>query len=822
MNQSLDVYRDWLGITDGPRPPDHYTLLGVPRGESDFDRINTAADARLKIVRPRCLKFPEQGTQLLNEIALARICLTDDEERAAYDGELLTTSTQDVQQWAKLHATFDSFGGESDAPAAVAELAAEIASYAPPKAMEPETYTVRDAVTPEPTSSSDADSVPIAAPSSKKTRWCPHCGSKLLPAATFCYNCSLAEVSSLHRMQLKCRACDKRQPTGMVVCRKCKHDHALRGPQPKMRKSLRETAPYYVADLQSDTSEAEENDPIDLADINPNLTDEDFATALKDEVGDQSEKPIHIKSRTRELTEKKAQREALKKVEEETALANRPFLISLCAELLVFSQHNPLFMQAAVGVAILALFCTPFFFLQSRARTVASAPSPVMMPQQPRLAQVATESSSQSNPSRKPDQAESTLASTSAKTSAPIDPGVERIFEGARAALANHSLDSKMLLDHQEKLMARVADGPDRFRFENLANQLSKEAARRAASEHRTAIGLANDDDDFRQIWEQISKAPAGRSPRSRSDEQLQEHLADTWYQFRTAQVRTRIDGLFDLEQLEEAFLLRDAPLPPELQPNYTERWTKHINSVLETKLNAYIRSIETKVNSLISTQQITSALELLEETASQHSNPPAQFTQFVQKGRETLLARISQLHIRRTLEQGDFVQAQALVEILLQDPTHVVSAKKYQQEMIKLKKWAGAIPAPAVGKNVVRKNVKDPPGDYQSDKLIAQARLIDSADQKRFNEWYRKLGARHNQHRAGYFVLIKDNQQMIVKGLADAAYEAFRLDVLPALGEKKTPVKSDWFGTLEEARQAFPDASELNQSSVGEFERRR
>ena len=35
----LDVYKDWLGIPDGPRPPDHYELLRLIRFEDATDKV---------------------------------------------------------------------------------------------------------------------------------------------------------------------------------------------------------------------------------------------------------------------------------------------------------------------------------------------------------------------------------------------------------------------------------------------------------------------------------------------------------------------------------------------------------------------------------------------------------------------------------------------------------------------------------------------------------------------------------------------------------------------------------------------------------------
>jgi hypothetical protein len=85
---TLDVYGEWLGIPPGPRPPDYYALLGVNRFESDLEQIEWAANERIRRIRPRCLKYPAAGTELLNEISRARICLLDATERERYDRRL--------------------------------------------------------------------------------------------------------------------------------------------------------------------------------------------------------------------------------------------------------------------------------------------------------------------------------------------------------------------------------------------------------------------------------------------------------------------------------------------------------------------------------------------------------------------------------------------------------------------------------------------------------------------------------------------------------------------------------------------------------------
>ena len=80
--------RDWLGIPESQIPPDHYTLLGLPLFTEDRKQVEQSARARAKIVRPRCLKYHEVGTQLLNAIAAAHICLTDPARKLEYDALL--------------------------------------------------------------------------------------------------------------------------------------------------------------------------------------------------------------------------------------------------------------------------------------------------------------------------------------------------------------------------------------------------------------------------------------------------------------------------------------------------------------------------------------------------------------------------------------------------------------------------------------------------------------------------------------------------------------------------------------------------------------
>ncbi len=83
---ALDVYKDWLGIPDGPRPPDHYTLLRVVQFEDDTEKIRAnyrKLNGHVRKYASGQYSIPSQD--LLNELAKAMLCLTDPERKREYD-----------------------------------------------------------------------------------------------------------------------------------------------------------------------------------------------------------------------------------------------------------------------------------------------------------------------------------------------------------------------------------------------------------------------------------------------------------------------------------------------------------------------------------------------------------------------------------------------------------------------------------------------------------------------------------------------------------------------------------------------------------------
>jgi len=102
MEPDFDPYRKWLGIPPQDQPPNHYRLLGLEPFEPDPDVITTAADGRMaQIKRFQTGKYSAHSQRLLNEIARAKVCLLNAEQKAEYDARLreqLSRSAQDAAE----------------------------------------------------------------------------------------------------------------------------------------------------------------------------------------------------------------------------------------------------------------------------------------------------------------------------------------------------------------------------------------------------------------------------------------------------------------------------------------------------------------------------------------------------------------------------------------------------------------------------------------------------------------------------------------------------------------------------------------------------
>lgn len=82
----MDVYKEWLGIPDGPRPPDHYQLLRLKQFEDSVEKIRANYKKLNGHVRKYATgQYLEESQALLNELAKSMLCLTDLERKREYD-----------------------------------------------------------------------------------------------------------------------------------------------------------------------------------------------------------------------------------------------------------------------------------------------------------------------------------------------------------------------------------------------------------------------------------------------------------------------------------------------------------------------------------------------------------------------------------------------------------------------------------------------------------------------------------------------------------------------------------------------------------------
>lgn len=89
MVADIDVYKEWLGIPEGERPPDHYTLLRLVMFEDDTEKVNRNYRKLNNHVRKFATgQYLKPSQLLLTELAKAMLCLTDADAKREYDASL--------------------------------------------------------------------------------------------------------------------------------------------------------------------------------------------------------------------------------------------------------------------------------------------------------------------------------------------------------------------------------------------------------------------------------------------------------------------------------------------------------------------------------------------------------------------------------------------------------------------------------------------------------------------------------------------------------------------------------------------------------------
>jgi len=108
MSEPFDPYYIWLGIPPEDQPPNHYRLLGITLFEANRDVIEAAANRQMNYLQEISSgeEHINEAQQLLGELSRARICLLNEEKKAAYDeqfrSEPSTSGTDSVAEEAEL------------------------------------------------------------------------------------------------------------------------------------------------------------------------------------------------------------------------------------------------------------------------------------------------------------------------------------------------------------------------------------------------------------------------------------------------------------------------------------------------------------------------------------------------------------------------------------------------------------------------------------------------------------------------------------------------------------------------------------------------
>ncbi|MCH2200643.1 MAG: general secretion pathway protein GspE [Fuerstiella sp.] len=93
----IDVYKEWLGIPEGERPPDHYTLLRLVMFEDDPEKVNSNYRKLNSHVRKFATgQYLKPSQVLLTELAKAMLCLTDTDSKREYDASLGREAEEEV------------------------------------------------------------------------------------------------------------------------------------------------------------------------------------------------------------------------------------------------------------------------------------------------------------------------------------------------------------------------------------------------------------------------------------------------------------------------------------------------------------------------------------------------------------------------------------------------------------------------------------------------------------------------------------------------------------------------------------------------------
>src|SRR5262245_14389639 len=96
---SAELICSTLGLPADRWPPDHYELLGLPRGTVDAARVEAHVLDRMERLRKLQLTHPDAVTDAMNRLAQALVCLTDPTLKREYDATLGIASPAAAVGW---------------------------------------------------------------------------------------------------------------------------------------------------------------------------------------------------------------------------------------------------------------------------------------------------------------------------------------------------------------------------------------------------------------------------------------------------------------------------------------------------------------------------------------------------------------------------------------------------------------------------------------------------------------------------------------------------------------------------------------------------
>ena len=89
MAGNFDPYLSWFDIPIEERPPSYYRLLGLDDFENSPEKIEEAVNQRVEFLQALSMgEHVKDAQSILNEVAAARICLSEPAKKAHYDYRL--------------------------------------------------------------------------------------------------------------------------------------------------------------------------------------------------------------------------------------------------------------------------------------------------------------------------------------------------------------------------------------------------------------------------------------------------------------------------------------------------------------------------------------------------------------------------------------------------------------------------------------------------------------------------------------------------------------------------------------------------------------